>query len=42
MSAVPLVVLLYINEESIIPKSAVEVDVVTLAVVLEVDAVDVM
>ena len=40
-SAVPSVVLLYVDGVSVILKVAAEVDVVTLAVVLEADAVDV-
>ncbi len=39
---VPLVVLLYVDGVSVIPKVAVEVDVATLVVVLEADAVNVV
>ena len=39
---VPSVVLLYVGGASVIPKVAAEVGLVTLAVVLEADAVDVV
>ncbi len=37
-----MVVLLYVDRASVIPKVAADVDVVTLAVVLEADAVNVV